>query len=397
MVKGRIWSTTAYEKVSIQATKGGTVSATSIAEQRMLQGEALDPMVDPKGTASLGPIRRSLPRFEKEGPYWKLRYGVPMAIETALDTTGSMGNNVELAFGALPQFYDMLKAGDNPILAQYDPHILTTIFNDVMDFVHSNGKKPVMCRTQFEMDERIAEQMTNLVPGKGGCGNGKEDPQYALFGAAYLTNAAIHTRWDLKSYHFTSSDEPTDITVARKWLEEIYGPDVLERCKENGYNLDSGNLPDTAEIIAELKTKAHAFFLQVPGSYDRTVKEQWTDLYGPEHFVRIPGSTRYLHAVQATIVGLTEGVITLDSSEGFLLEHRVPKSQARLIVEAVEHIPLAAQTLHPNFKRLPKPGDLFEKKTDLWPIDSSKIKPKMIPSKIGPKIIDLEKKGTTWL
>jgi hypothetical protein len=391
--KGRTWSTTAYEKVSIQATKGGTVSATSEAEQRMLQGETLDPMVDPKGPAHLGPIRLSLPRFEKAGKYWKLLHGVPLAIETALDTTGSMGNNVDLAFEALPFFYDMLKIGDNPILAKYDPQILTTIFNDVMDFVYSNGKKPVMCRTQFEMDERIAMQMTNLVPGKGGCGNNKEDPQYALFGAAYLTNAAIHTRWGLKSYHFTGSDELTDTTVTLKWLTQIYGPDVLERCKENGFELDLNNLPDTADIIAELKTKAHAFFLQVPGSYDRAVKQQWTDLYGPEYFVTIPGNTRYLHCVQATVVGLTEGVLTLESAEKFLTDRKVPKSQARLIVGAVEHIPLAAQTLHPNFKRLPKPGDLFERKTDLWPVDQSKVE----LDAAKPKVIELERKGTTWL
>jgi hypothetical protein len=365
------FSRSAFTRVHDDATKGGTTSATRDAEEKMERGEEMDPLVDPKGPAHLGPIRRSLPRFEKRGKFWFLTRGIPMAEETELDTTGSMGNNIDLAFTALPFSYEMYTSGKTPVLGRYDVQIATSIFNDVMDNVKDH--KPVLCRTQFEMDEKIAMQMTHLVPGRGGKGNDKEDPQFGLFGAAYLTAAAIN-RYGLKYYHFTVSDEPIVETIDLQWLKTIFGEDVIERIKENGFGFDAKNIPDTAHTVMDLQTRAHAFFLQVPGNYDGIVKRQWKDLYGADHMVMLPDNTKYLHCVKAVIIGLTEGVLDLKTAVDFLREHKVPKTVAENIVFAVSHIPLGAQTLFPNFAKLPKAGDIFKEKTDLWPVDPKKVK-----------------------
>lgn len=364
--KKGVLSNVAYVSVHRIATQGGTRSATSGAEERIKNGLGMDPLVDPKGLPHLGPIRRSLPRFVKRGKLWVLTNGIPMAIETELDTTGSMGNNVDLAFEALLHFYEMLTGGTNPILGRYDPQIAHAIFNDVEDNAH-NGT-PVLCRTQFEMAEKIPMQMTMLVPGRGGCGNGKEDPQFGLFGAVYLT-AASCIRYGLKTYHFAVSDEPLVLTIDYQWLKQIFGDDVLERCKENGFDFKASNLPDTAQVVQDLQSRAHAFFLQVNDQDD--VKSQWTDLYGGDHAVMLPGGTDYLHCVEACIIGLTEGMLDLRTAGEFLRSHKVPDGMARLIVRAVAHIPLGAQRLCPNFDKLPKAGDLFREKTDLWPVDPS--------------------------
>lgn len=359
----------AYVGIHSQATRGGTKSATSDAEERMQRGEGMDPLVDPKGPSHLGPIRRSMPRFEKQGNLWVLTNGIPMNKESLLDTTGSMEDNVDIAFNVLPHSYEMLAAGSKPILNRYDVQIANAIFNDVEDNIRDG--KPVLCRTQFEMDEKIAVQMTRLVPGRGGKGNGKEDPQFGLFAGVYLTRARIND-YGLKYYHMTTSDEPVVETIDLKWLKLIFGDDVLERVKENGYDFSANNLPDTQKVIMDLQAKAHAFFLQVRDRLD--VKRQWTDLYGADHYVMLPGgSTKYLHYVEVVIIGLTEGVLDLQSAVEFLREHKVSVEDTKLIIRSVAHIPLGAQALCPNFDKLPKAGDFFKEKTDLWPVDQSEI------------------------
>lgn len=365
----RTLSTDTYHAVRQQATRGGSRDATADAEERVKRGEGIDPLVDPKGPDHLGPIRRSLPRFEKMGDLWELTRGVPMAEETLLDTTGSMQENIVKAFEVLPLSYEMVTSGSKPVLYKYDPQIATAIFGDVED--NTQRGKPVLCRSQFEMDEKIAVQMTHLVPSRLGFGNGKEDPQFGLFGAAYLTDAFIN-RYGLKYYHFTVSDEPVVETIAMRWLKAIFGDEVLDSVKENGYDFDVQNLSDTAKVVMDLQAKAHAFFLMVGDR--REVKSQWSDLYGDDHFVMLPeGTTDSLHYIKATIIGLTEGVLDLRSAHEFLQEHGAGADAASQILRAVAHIPLRAQTLFPNFDKLPMAGDLFRDKTDLWPVDASEI------------------------
>ncbi|OGE78702.1 hypothetical protein A3J19_02425 [Candidatus Daviesbacteria bacterium RIFCSPLOWO2_02_FULL_41_8] len=364
-------SRAAFVSVAKLATAGGTRSATAKAEERARNQQGMDPLVDPKGLAHLGPIRRSLPRFDKQGNLWVLTCGMPMAEETLLDTTGSMENNVDLAFEALPHSYEMYTTGKAPVLGRYDVQIATAIFNDVED----QDGIPVLCRSQFEMGEKIALQMTKLVPGRGGCGNGKEDSQFGIFGATYLTTASIN-RYELKYYHFTVSDEPIVPVIDPVWLLKIFGDDVFECIKETGYEFDRKGVPDTAQAVRDLQKKAHAFFLQVNGRSD--VHDQWIDLYGSDHFVALPFGTEHLHCVKAAIIGLTEGVLDLSSAEEFLRNTKVDgkkmqADQAKRIVRAVAHIPLGAQAALPNFGKLPKAGDLFRDKIDLWPVSEEEL------------------------
>jgi hypothetical protein len=378
------FSRDAYSSVRDHATGGGTKSATSDAEERYRKKKEIDPLVDPKGPAHLGPIRRSLPRFNKKGELWVLTCGLPMAEETLLDTTGSMGDNVERAFEALPHSYQMYTTGSRPVMGRYDPQIATAIFNDVEDV-----GIPVLCRSQFEMDEKVALQMTHMLPGGQGQGNEKEDSQYGLFGAAYLTDARI-VQYGLKYYHFTVSDEPVAERVLLSWLKTIFGDDVLEHVKANGYGFDTKHLPDIAKIGVDLQKKAHAFFLQVNDRVD--VRDQWKNLYGADHFIQLPDGTSDLHCFKATIIGLTEGELDLKTAKDFLREHKISAEEANRIIRAVAHIPLGVQRLNPNFDKLPKAGDLFKEKTDLWPVDPSEVG--KVSEKKGAKGKD---KGPEWL
>ncbi len=372
------FSSTTFTSIHASATRGGTTSATRNAEETYKKEKRMDPLVDPKGLPHLGPIRLSLPRFTKKEiggkSLWRLSIGMPMPEETLLDTTASMGNNVDLAFNALPRSYELLAGGTNPILEGYDVQIATAIFNDVED--NDRDGTPVLCRSQYEMAEKIALQMTMLIPGRGGCGNYKEDPQFGLFGAAYLTSARIN-EYGLKRYHFTISDEPIVEQIDYQWLKQIFGDNVLEYVKQNGYDFTPQRIPDTAQAVEDLQEKSHAFYLHVPGwSRDNRVLDQWTDLYSPEYVVTLPEGTTHVHLMKAVIIGLTEGVLDLQSAKDFLLTHQASPSVANNIIRAVAHIPLGAQRLAKNYGKLPKAGDLFLEKTDLWPVDPATLEAK---------------------
>ncbi|TSC71394.1 MAG: hypothetical protein G01um101470_634 [Parcubacteria group bacterium Gr01-1014_70] len=263
MIK-RVLSDTAYIEVKRRAERAG--SATFAGEQRHREGRGLDPLVDPKG---YDVIRRSISWLEPEDGHFVLLRGVAILKEDRLDTTGSMGDNVEIAMHVLPIAYKLLSAGSNAVLGRYDTQIITAIFADV-------GDNYVLCRSQAEMDERIAEQMTLMVPEHAG-GDTPEDPQYGLFGGAYLTWSSIN-QYGLKYYDFTVSDAPGRMRLDTDTLIRVFGHSVFEKVAENGHQINKKNLPSTKDVVQDLLKNAHAFFLQV-GAHRETTRF-WERVFG---------------------------------------------------------------------------------------------------------------------
>jgi hypothetical protein len=340
--------------------------ATARAEQHARKTGKLNPLVDPSG---YGVIRRSLPRLEKqENGLWILTVGTPMPIETRADTTASMGDNIDIVLRVLPNSCDCY--GD--VLPGYDQQIATGIFGDISDSF-------VLCRPQFEMEaEKIVEQLTLMVPDRDG-GDYPEDPHYGLFGAAYLTSAYIN-RIGLKGYDFTISDAPARDQLDERELIRIFGKEVFEKVAENGQQIKKSDLPSTKEVVQDLLQRSHAFFLQVGD--ESSTQRFWTNVFGQNRVVGLP-STEVLPQVQAAIIGLTEGTLTLSTVEKFLLKNNVPAPSARKIIASVANIPIGAQAKLPNFKKRPQKGDLFKSKTDLWPVNPDEIEKEAEPKKGG--------------
>lgn len=348
----------------------GSGPVTRGAEQEARKTGKLNPLVDPAG---FGVIRRSLPRLEKqESGLWLLTIGTPMPVETRVDTTGSMGNNVDIAFRVLPNTYEQL----NRVLPGYDIQIATGIFGDVSDNF-------VLCRPQFEMEApKIVEQMTLMVPERKG-GDFTEDPQYGLFGGAYLTQRHIN-QIGLKGYDFTVSDAPGRAKIDVGTLKRIFGNEVFEKAAENGYPINPEDVPSIKETVQELLINTHAFFLQVEAH--SSTREFWISIFGKDRVVMLP-DTELLPQVQATIIGLTEGTLTLKRVKKFLLESNVEEEDAEGIARSVANIPIGAQATLPNFSRRPQKGDLFKNKTDPWPVNQEEI----------PKDDSSEETGPQWL
>ncbi len=354
-----ILSSDAYTRVREETKRKGG-SATSAGEQRHREGKGLHPTVDPK---SYGVIRRSLNRFDETGKHPVLTMGVAMLVETRFDTTSSMGDSLDQAFESLLHFYDLLKTGKNPVLKRYDAQLITSMFNDV-------GDDYVLIRSMAEMGAKIAEQMTLMVPQRAG-GDEPEDPQYGIFGGAYLTAADIN-RYGLKSYDFTVSDAPARDEIDPDVLVKVFGKEVFEKVEENGFKgITKDKVPSTKETVKALLQRAHGFFLQVRGR--ESVSHFWTSLYGRERVVKLP-SAEVLPQVQASIIGLTEGVLDLQTLEGYLVkEGGLEKDMAQQIKKAVANIPIGVQSMLPNFTKLPEAGSLFANKRDLWPATEASL------------------------
>lgn len=378
---------TAYASASTAfVPKSGPV--TRRAEQRARETGKLNPLVDP---SSYNSTRRSLLRFDKRpDDLYTLTMGCSMPFETRVDTTASMGHNVDVAVRVLPDAYELC----SEMLPGYDLHMLTAIFGDVVD-------RFVLCRPQFEMEaHKLVEQMTLMVPERGG-GDFPEDPQYGIFGGAYLV-AAYANSIGLKGYDFTVSDATARHQIDPGVLKRIFGPEVFDNCKANGHVIDSNDVPTLKEACEDLLKRAHAFFLQVDNTSQTT--KFWTGVYGEDRVVMVP-DTEFLPQVQAVIVGLTEGTLALDQVYDFLRSNNLKKQDARLVENSVVNIPIGAQVplreaIVASGHRIPVAGDVFKAKpdvfakTNLWPLEPSEVPALTDATPTGENV---ETEGPNWL
>jgi len=365
------WSDETYKsRVSEVKSRGG--SATFEGEERARQGKALDPLVDPSKYTDLNK-RDSNTLLVPEGDEFVAPYGTAIPVQSDLDTTGSMGGNVDVAFKVLPKVQNLLIQGESAVLKRYHTQIATGVVQDRTD------KYPYL-RSMFEPDNEVERQMGLLVPERDG-GDATEDYQLGLFMAAYLTKASI-TSYGLKGYYFVVGDQVGRDKLDKRVLDQVFGSDVLERAFGSR---PPQSLPSTAEVAQELMKNWHAFYLQVNNlSY---VTDWWKGLFGPEHVIQLP-RTEDLAEVQAVIIGLTEGVLDLQSAVEFLGGSKSDRGKSARIVEAVSSIPIGLQASYPNFNKIPLAGARFKSRDDIWPIGTT------VPKKEKTRPSGKDKKGS---
>lgn len=364
------------------ASRGAPV--TGKAEQKAKETGELNPLVDPKG---YGLIRESRPRFEEitSGPLagkFRMTVGTPLAIEKRLDTTASMGDNVDRALEVMPhafEYYPLVAPG-------YDVQLSFSTFNDIGDPI-------VLCRSQFEMEaEKIVAQLTYMIPCRDG-GDVPEDPHYGLFGAAYLTSAYIN-RIGLKGYDFTITDAPARDLLDKRQLVRIYGDEVFTRCADNGHEIDAKHLPTTEEVVQALLKRAHAFVFMVSNRGDSRHGAFWKRLYGSNRVIELP-NINLLPQVQTAVIGLTEGVLTLRGLKEYLRSVQTPDREIPAIERSLANIPIGAQASLPNYSKRPKADDIFETKQSLWPMSKQEIE-KLTGGRVAENQSETDG-GLTWL
>lgn len=349
------WSEVTFRARETTAKTRGSV--TFEGEQRARQGKGLDPLVDP---SKYEVVRMSNNLLVPEGDRFVLKFGVAMPVETDVDTTGSMGENVEIAFMVQPKVQNLLIQGKNAVLRRYHTQMATGVVQDRVD------QFPYQ-RSQFEPDNEVERQMGLLVPQKSG-GDATEDYQLGLFAAAYLTKASI-TQYGLRGYYFSVGDERGRDEFDQRVLNQVFGPTVIEKA----FGKKAQSLPSVDECAMEVLKKWHTFFLQVDRNSSAT--QWWRRLLGEDRIIRLP-QTEDLAEVQACIIGLTEGVLDRQSAVDFLGESKVSSAEAKKIVEACAGIPIGLQKTLPNFDKIPAAGAIFASREDIWPVGAKGAVPK---------------------
>lgn len=243
------------------------------------------------------------------------------------------------------------------VLPGYDPQFALGIFGDVCDNF-------VINRPQFEMQaDKIVDYVTKLVP-EGNGGDAPENPQYAMFGAAYLTDASTN-RLGIKGYHFVITDAGLHGRLDPNVIERIYGKDVWKDLADNGFpEITRTNLPDMDELMKALNQRVHAFFIGV----GRT-SSAWYDLYDDGHRIEIC-NTRCLPQVEAAIIGLTEGTLEPIDIEKFLKDNQVSDVNIHYALPGLKLVPFAVQRMleEASGHKIPQKGDIFATKQDIEPI-----------------------------
>lgn len=322
-----------------------STNVTKRAEERARTTGQLSEIVDP----AIGPVRYSKIRLNPHQKKWIATLGCPMDIEVSCDTTGSMGGEVDTEMEVLPDLYEAVAK----VLPGYDPQLCLGIFGDC-------GDRFVMCRPQFEMEApKIVNYLKEMAPQRGGCGNHGEDPQYAMFARAYLTDAYTN-RIGLKGYHFIVTDEPYHNHLYEDEIKRIFGKDILK----NELKGIQHKLPSVKAMVTELKKKTHQFVLVMHDYACRDTLEMWRNLCGKKSVIVID-STRQLPTIISAIIGLTEGTIEVVGLKEYL-----GKNGDRRLIAQLSNIDIGAQAKlrHALPHPVPKAGDIFAKKSDTWPI-----------------------------
>ena len=313
---------------------------TRKAEQRARDTGHLSEIVDP----AVNPMRFSKIRLNPHQKKWIATLGCPMDIEVSCDTTGSMGGEVDTEMAVLPDLYEAVAK----VLPGYDPQLCLGIFGDVCDDF-------VMCRPQFEMEApKIVNYLKEMAPQRAG-GDSPEDPQYAMFARAYLTDAYTN-RIGLKGYHFIVTDATCHDRLNREDIERIFGKEVFDNELKN-----MSKAPTMKKMIEKLKRKVHQFILVVNS---RNAADFWRDLCGENSVIEID-STRQLPAVISAIIGLTEGTMDVTG-----LKQHLGSGASSSMVTQLSSIDIGAQAKlrHALPHPVPKAGDVFANKGDTWPI-----------------------------
>lgn len=371
------------ESVKREVPKSGP--ATRMAEQNAHETGKLDHIVDP---AADGLIRRSLPRFviQKNGLY-RLDLGIPMALITRTDTTGSLGNSVEIILRSLADLYELSDRN----LSQYDLQVLMEIFGDIQD-------RFVLCRSQFEFTApKILEYLMKMVPERDG-GDIPEDGQYGLFAEAFLSEIAINKIFGLKGYDFTITDAPGRMLFEKRQITRIFGDDVFNVIASNGHVIDPYKLPTLIEVMQLVRKYFHAFVLQVRDKINGNIFREdttkfWAQTHGSDCVIQL-SDVEYTPQAISAIIGLTEGKLDLQNVEEFLIAAGVDKIAARDLTHSLSKIPIGAQMLLPGYGNIPAKGSLFRNKTDTRPMTAEEIADYLaeLKSKEGER-----PPGTDWL
>jgi hypothetical protein len=280
MGNGR-WATTKYEeRAALRAKSGADVFAYSVkAKQsgRLMVHQTLDP-------------RKMSIRESRDS----VEHPNSNAILISLDVTGSMGKVVRGIHANLPQLHELL-LGHKYIS---DPQICFAAVGDA-----TCDAVPLQVG-QFESDNRMDENLENMILEGGGGGQNTESYELIMYVAARHTTMDCWEKRQRKGYLFIIGDEMAYPAVSAHQIGKLIDHEL------------QADLP-LADLVAEVEQRYHVYFI-VPGGashgHDPKIIQFWEQSLGRDHVIVLqdPGETSECIALT---IGMNEGTIDLSHAQ----------------------------------------------------------------------------------
>ncbi len=227
------------------------------------------------------------------------------AVIISLDVTGSMGKVVRGIHANLPQLHELLLG--HRYLA--DPQVCFAAVGDA-----TCDAVPFQIG-QFESDNRMDENLENVVIEGGGGGQKTESYELMFYAAARHTAADCWDKRGRKGYLFIIGDETAYPAANAVQVRAVFGDGLAE------------NVP-LRQLVAETVAKWHVYFV-IPGgaSYGRDpqIVGFWSDLIGPDRVIALQSPEQTSECI-ATTIGVNERVVDVPTA--------VEQMQKRGVVQA---------------------------------------------------------------
>jgi len=217
------------------------------------------------------------------------------AVIISLDVTGSMGAVCRAIHADLPRLHELILGH------KYVPHpqIMFAAVGDA-----TCDKVPLQVG-QFESDNRMDQNLANMILEGGGGGQKTESYELALYTAARHTAADCWEKRQRKGYLFLIGDEKAYPAVKRQIVQRVFG-DGLQQ-----------DIP-LREIIAEVQQRWHLYVI-IPGGAshggEKEIIDFWYDHVGPERVIQLDSPEDTSECIALTI-GLNEGTVNRGGQDG---------------------------------------------------------------------------------
>ena len=214
------------------------------------------------------------------------------AIIVGLDVTGSMGMIADtLAREGLGILFNEI-LDRKPVT---DPHLMFMAIGDAYC-----DASPLQV-SQFEADNRIVEQLTDIYLERGGGGNEFESYDFPWYFAAQHTSIDCFEKRGKKGYIFTVGDENAPPGLTREQIKAFIGDDI-----------QSDRL-SSKELFAMVSKMYHVFHViveegnhcQFSGSKTNAIKS-WNDLIGSQRVLML-SDHKSLSEVIVSAIQVVEG------------------------------------------------------------------------------------------
>ncbi|HEX4796733.1 MAG TPA: hypothetical protein VH370_23275 [Humisphaera sp.] len=270
------WSVSTYNDKAVLRARSGT--DTFAYSSNAMRSGVLRPhqTLDPSGLQ----LRES--RDSDEHPNSN-------SVIISLDVTGSMGKVVRGIHADLPRLHELILGH------QYlsDPQILFMAVGDA-----TCDQVPLQVG-QFESDNRMDQNLENMILEGGGGGQNTESYELAIYIAARHTALDCWDKRQRKGYLFIIGDEMAYQHVSAAQVKRLLGEEIGQ------------DIP-LATLIEEASKRFHIYFL-IPGGAshggDKRIVDFWTAQLGASHVIKLDSPEDTSQSI-ALIIGGNEGVIT---------------------------------------------------------------------------------------